>query len=87
MEAQARAQKYAVETELAPQELEVDKLRVATVNIKDGSQDDKEFEKRVRIADLMLKEKKLELDREKSQAKPQESEAEKAFLARMTNAQ
>ena len=60
-ESQARAQKMAVETQLAPQELEIDKIKAITTNIRDGDGDDREFERRMRIAQSLLKEKELEL--------------------------
>lgn len=58
-EAQARAAKYMMDTQLAPQELEIDKINAITRNLKDGDADDKEFEKRLRIAEVALKEKAL----------------------------
>ena len=60
-ESQARAQKMTVETQLAPQELEIDKIKAITTNIRDGDGDDREFERRMRIAQSLLKEKELEL--------------------------
>ena len=60
-ESQARAQKMVVETQLAPQELEIDKIKAITTNIKEGDGDDREFERRMRIAQSLLKEKELEL--------------------------
>lgn len=58
-ESSARAQKLAVEAQAVPAELEIDKMRVATMNLKNGTDDDREFERRLRIADLALKEKQL----------------------------
>jgi len=58
-EAQARANKYAMETQLAPQELEIDKIEAITRNLQAGDKDDKEFEKRLRIAEIALKESEL----------------------------
>ena len=60
-ESQARAGKAMMETQLAPQELEIDKIKAITTNIKDGDGDDREFERRMRIAQSLLKEKELEL--------------------------
>ena len=60
-ESQARAQKMTMETQLAPQELEIDKIKAITTNIKEGDGDDREFERRMRIAQSLLKEKELEL--------------------------
>jgi len=59
-ESQARASKAMMETQLAPQELEIDKIKAITTNIKEGDGDDKEFERRMRIAQSLLKEKELD---------------------------
>ena len=58
-ESQARAVKYAIDAELAPQELEIDKIEAITRNLKEGDEDDKEFERRLKIADIALKERTL----------------------------
>ena len=58
-ESQARAAKYMIDTELAPEELEIEKINAITRNLKDGDADDREFEKRLRIAEVALKEKAL----------------------------
>jgi hypothetical protein len=58
-ESQARAVKYAVDAELAPEELEIDKIEAITRNLKEGDEDDKEFERRMRIAEVALKEKNI----------------------------
>ena len=60
-ESQARAQKIAVETQLAPQELQIDQIKAVTANLKAGDQEDKEFERRMRIAQTFLKEKEIDL--------------------------
>jgi hypothetical protein len=57
MESQARAQKYVAETEQMPAELQLDAIKAANANLSAGTQDDKEFERRVKIAELMIKEK------------------------------
>jgi hypothetical protein len=59
-ESQARAQKLAVETQLMPQELEIDVLNAVTKNIKEGDADDKEFDRRLKIADRYLKELEIQ---------------------------
>ena len=58
-ESQARAQKLAVETQLMPQELEIDRMKAVTTNLKSGTEDDKEFERRLKVADMLLKEKSM----------------------------
>ena len=47
-ESQARAAKYAIETQLAPKELEIEKIEAITRNLKEGDADDKEFERRMK---------------------------------------
>lgn len=59
-ESQARATKYMVDAQIAPEELEIDKLEAITRNLEAGDQDDKEFERRLKVADALLKEQKLE---------------------------
>jgi hypothetical protein len=59
-ESQARANKYMVDAQIAPEELEIDKIEAITRNLEAGDQDDKEFERRLKVADALLKEQKLE---------------------------
>ena len=61
-ESQARAAKIAAETKAIPVELEIDQIKAVTSNLSVGDADDKEFERRLKIADAQLKEKKLNLD-------------------------
>jgi xanthine dehydrogenase iron-sulfur cluster and FAD-binding subunit A len=51
----AEAQKLSVETQLMPQEVQAKVLASATKNLPSGGESD-EFDKRVKIAELMLKE-------------------------------
>jgi len=55
-ESQARGQKYNVEAQVLPQEMS---LKYADTD-GDGKADDKDFEKRMRMAELMLKERQIE---------------------------
>jgi len=59
-ESQARATKYAVDSQLAPEELEIEKIEAITRNLKEGDQEDKEFERRLKVADRLLKQRQLE---------------------------
>ena len=59
-ESQARAQKYTIDAQLAPQELEIDQISAITRNLQAGDQDDKEFERRLKVAQTLLKEKEIE---------------------------
>ena len=58
-ESQARAGKYAIEAQLAPQELEIEKIEAITRNLREGDEDDKEFERRMKVAEVALKEKAM----------------------------
>ena len=64
-ESSARAGKLTVEAQAIPAELELKKIDVATKNLKKGEAEDKEFNRRLQIADLRLKQKDLEI-KEKS---------------------
>ena len=65
-ESQARAQKIAAETKAIPVELETDQIKAITANLRVGTEDDKEFERRLKVADTALKEKRLNLDAAKA---------------------
>ena len=58
-ESQARANKYVVEAQLAPQELEIEKIEAITRNLREGDEDDKEFERRLKVAEVAIKEKAM----------------------------
>jgi len=58
-ESQARAQKIAAETQAIPIELENDRLKALSTNLKAGDQDDKEFERRIKVANTLLKEREI----------------------------
>jgi hypothetical protein len=59
-ESQARATKLAAEAAVVPQELEIDKINAITRNLKEGDAEDKEFDRRMKVADTLLKEKQLQ---------------------------
>jgi hypothetical protein len=59
-ESQARAAKLAAEAQAVPQELEIDKINAITRNLKEGDAEDKEFERRMKVAETLLKEKQIE---------------------------
>jgi hypothetical protein len=58
---QAEAQQTMVETQLMPEESRAKLVAALSTNLKTGEGDDKEFERRVKVADLMLKEKNIDL--------------------------
>ena len=74
-ESQARAGKYGIETQLAPQELEIEKISAITRNLQAGDQDDKEFERRLRVAEVALKETELTDKRSMAEANKKNEQA------------
>jgi hypothetical protein len=68
IESQARAQKLSAEAQVVPQELEIDRIKAVTANLKKGDGDDKEFEKRLKISEQLLKEREVAV-KETSQGK------------------
>jgi hypothetical protein len=57
-EAQARAQKYMAETQTEQYNAETQRIKAVSTNLQQGDADDKEFEKRMRLAELTLKKQK-----------------------------
>ena len=58
-ESQSRANKLQAETQAIPTKLENDRIRAISSNLQVGSQDDKEFERRAKLAELVLKEREI----------------------------
>jgi len=71
-ESNARAQKIALEARGVPVELETDRIKAVAASQR-ANEDDKDFEKRMRIANLALDEKKLGLEvvKENGNGQPQ----------------
>ena len=61
-EANARAQKYQVEASLEQYNSETQRIKAASTNVREGDADDKEFEKRMKLAELTLKKQRQEAD-------------------------
>ena len=59
IESQARAKKLTTEAQAVPQELEIDRIKAVTANLKTGDADDKEFQKRLKISEQLLKEREV----------------------------
>tara|TARA_R100001369_G_scaffold3045_1_gene9901 strand:- start:3535 stop:5496 length:1962 start_codon:yes stop_codon:yes gene_type:complete len=58
-ESVARSQKLTVEAQVIPQELEIDRIKAVTTNLRAGDADDKEFQKRIEMSKQMLKEREI----------------------------
>ena len=83
-ESQARAGKLAVEAQLAPEEIEIEKIEAVTRNLKEGDQDDKEFERRLKVANTLLKEKELEM-KNQQKLEPPDNSSEKELEQKLLN--
>ena len=59
MESQSRANKYAVEAQLEPQVVQAKLAAALATNLDSGSADEKAFQQRAKIAELMLKEEDI----------------------------
>ena len=69
-ESQARAQKLGMEAQAIPQELEIDRIKAVTTNLKAGDADDKEFQKRLEISKQLLKEREIAVKEGNVEATP-----------------
>ena len=78
-ESQSRAEKYNVEAQLAPQEVT---LKYSDQN-KDGAAD-ADFEKRIRLSELLLKERELE-SKERQGMEMSKAKAEAELIRQLTN--
>ena len=58
-ESEARAAKAMAEAQAVPQELEIDRIKAVTANLNAGDADDKEFQKRLKISEQLLKEREV----------------------------
>ena len=59
MESQAKAQKLSIEAQLEPEVVKAKLAAALSTNLQQGSQDDAEFARRAKIAELMLKEQDI----------------------------
>jgi hypothetical protein len=72
-ESQARAQKITMEAQVIPQELEIQRMKAVTTNLQAGTQDDKEFERRLKVSEQLLKEREIAVkEGAKAPAAPQQ---------------
>jgi len=58
-EAQARAEKYRAEIGIEQYEAETDRIKALSKDLEPGDQDDKEFQRRAKVAELILKERAI----------------------------
>ena len=67
-EANARAEKYKAEIQVDTYNAETNRIKAASTNLQQGDADEKEFEKRMKLAELSLKKQKLDIDKEAKKA-------------------
>jgi hypothetical protein len=61
-EANARAAKYTVEAQVEQYNAETQRIKAVSTNLEKGDADDKEFEKRMRLAELQLKKQRQDVE-------------------------
>jgi len=87
-ESAARAAKLSIEAQTVPQELEIEKINAITRNLREGSQDDREFERRMKVAETLLKEREVkakEQNNQRQESRDTETrEAEQMLMQRLT---
>jgi hypothetical protein len=57
----AEAQKVSIESQFIPQEIQAKLAAALSTNLDKGTADDKEFERRAKVAELLIKEKNVDL--------------------------
>ena len=83
-ESNARAVKLAAEAQAVPQEVEIARMKAITTNLQAGDGDDKEFERRMRVAEGILKERQVDLQERKDLREAQPNVAENALMERLS---
>jgi len=76
-ESSARASKLVAEAQAVPMELEIDRINAITRNLREGDAEDKEFERRMRVAETLLKERQIKgnenANRQRANSSPETS--------------
>ena len=83
-ESNARAVKLTAEAQAVPQEVEIARMKAITTNLQAGDGDDKEFERRMRVAEGILKERQVDLQERKDLREAQPNVAENALMERLS---
>jgi hypothetical protein len=81
---EAKAAEAAVNAQLEPQRVEIEKIRAITTNIRKGSDDDNEFTKRLKIAELKLKERDIEVKAEGNRLRSAQQQSEAEFTRQLS---
>ena len=81
-ESAARAGKLVAEANAVPQELEIDRINAITRNLREGDAEDKEFERRMRVAETLLKERQIKGNQDANRPRTEEPTAAGGQLPR-----
>ena len=81
-ESAARAGKLVAEANAVPQELEIDRINAITRNLREGDAEDKEFERRMRVAETLLKERQIKGNQNANRPRTEEPNAAGGQLPR-----
>ena len=76
-ESRSRANKYTVDAQLMPAEIEIRKIDAITKNLAPGTEDDDEFNKRIKVADVALRERQLDISQEQVNNQKQQQNQQK----------
>ena len=78
-----RGHKLHAESLAVPQETEIARMKAITTNLQAGDSDDKEFERRMRVSEGMLKEREVQLKERVATQPPAPNVAENALMERL----
>ena len=79
-ESGARAVKLAVEADVAPKELQIDLINAITRNLKEGDGEDKEFDRRLKTAQTLLKQREIKGKENANRPRTSDSPSERRQL-------
>ena len=82
-ESKHRGHKLHAESLAVPQETEIARMKAITTNLQAGDGDDKEFERRMRVSEGMLKEREVKLKERKDMRDQEPNVAENALMERL----
>ena len=82
-ESEMRAHKLHEEALAVPEETEIERMKAITTNLQAGDTDDKEFERRMRVSEGMLKEREVQLKERIATQPPAPNVAENALMERL----
>jgi hypothetical protein len=82
-ESKMRAHKLHEEALAVPKELEIAHMKAVTTNLQAGTEDDKEFERRLRVTEGMLKEREVQLKERIATQGSAPNVAENALMERL----